>query len=300
MQKFRSKNKEQSKEQEKMHDFREKKVLSESETHAHDSISKKIVVNGKEVLIDDEFDANINIPEYVENYMRAIPPLSLSSRSDRYLRGESPYFNISVFSRPPIAMKPPYNIDYSSFWKRYNVLRLHRETRHMRYSKPEIYVSYADDMEFIHYEPAVKKIADTAFLFVDIDKRDGVEVQTNTGVSNVIVPFDVFRAWLELEKSCTWLSPGTVARRMPAPLRGYLILRLNDEYQGIDLIRSESSKTEEAFDSTFVQLDPHTYETLKNKITRLDATTAFVEILKTAIKKASDTRLADISRLLNH
>jgi hypothetical protein len=291
-----------SKDQEKTLDSREKKVLSEHEAHARNSVSKKIVVNGKEVIIgdeiDDEFASSINIPGYVENYIRAIPPLSLSSRSDRYLRGEAPYFNVSVFNRPPIAMKPPYNIDYSSFWKKYGVLRLRRETRYMRYSKPEIYVSYADDMEFIHYEPAVKKIADTAFLFVDIDKRDGVEVQTS--VCNVIVPFDVFKAWLELEKSCTWLSPNAVARRMPAPLRGYLILYLNDEYQSIDLIRSESSKIEEAFDSTFIQLDPHTYENLKNKITHLDATTAFVEILKTAIKNASDSRLADISRLLNH
>jgi hypothetical protein len=114
------------------------------------------------------------------------------------------------------------------------------------------------------------------------------------------VPFDVFKAWLELEKSCSWVSPRAVARRMPPPLKGYLILYLNDKYRSIDILRSPTTRIEDAYDSCFIALDPQTYESLKKTAERSDATSAFVEILKTAIKHAEEHRLADITRLLNH
>jgi hypothetical protein len=263
--------------------------------------ARAIWVNGREVYVvgaPDDIDAGA-LRDYVARYVAAIPPLGATFRSDRYLRGETPYFTVSVFERPPIRMKPPYDIDYTRFWEPHRVLRLKREERHMVHEREEISVAYYGDEEYVYYKPPVEKVADTLFLFAEgLSKRDGVEVQSS--LFDFIVPFDVFKAWLELEKSCSRIPPRAFARRMPAPLQGYLILHLNDEYQGIDMLRSPSPSIDDAFDSAFVALDPRTYESLKKTAERLDATSAFVEILKTAIKHADDLVLADISRLLNH
>jgi hypothetical protein len=264
---------------------------------------ERVVIGGREVrvIVDKSSGLDINVPEYVKSYVRAIPPLGLTWRSGEYLRDETPYFTVSVFEKPPIKMKPPYNIDYTDFWRKYRVLRLMPEKR-WQYRVLDV-VDYVDEdgrsISVEIFKPHWKRVAATAFLYVEgLTRRDGVEVLTS--VCNVVVPFDVFKAWLELEKSCSWLSPRAVARRMPAPLKGYLILYLNDEYQSIDIVRSTTPRIEDAFDSCFVELDPQTYERLKKAVERLDATTAFVEILKTAIKHAEDHRLADITRLLNH
>jgi hypothetical protein len=269
---------------------------------------ERVAIGGREVrvIVDKSGGLDINVPEYVKSYVRAIPPLGLTWRGGEYLRDETPYFTVSVFEKPPIKMKPPYNIDYTDFWRKYRVLRLKPEER-WQYRVLDV-VEYVDEDEWSPppwftgqeiFRPHWERVAATAFLFVEgLTRRDGVEVLTS--VCNVVVPFDVFKAWLELEKSCSWLSPRAVARRMPAPLKGYLILYLNDEYQSIDIVRSTTPRIEDAFDSCFVELDPQTYERLKKAVERLDATTAFVEILKTAIKHAEDHRLADITRLLNH
>lgn len=243
------------------------------------------------------------VSKYVAKYIATVPPLGISSRiSDECLRDETPYFFVSVRDSPPIIMKPPYNIDYQSFWKKYSVLRWKSETRYM-FLREEISVYYRplDDDECIYYDSGVRKVADTAFLFVDdITERDGVEIQTK--LYNFIVPFDVFKRWLELDKSCTKVSEKSVARRMPAPLKGYLILYLNDRYQSIDLVRSMSldvSDDAARFDDSFVALDDRTFKSLLNTVKHLDAVATFMEILKTAVKCA-EYELPCISRLLNH
>jgi len=240
------------------------------------------------------------VSEYITKYIATVPPLGTSFRSGEYLRDETPYFFVSVRDSPPIIMKPPYDIDYRQYWKKYNVLRWKRETRCM-FLREEISVYYRPlDDEYVYYDSGVRKVADTAFLFVDdITERDGVEIQTK--LYNFIVPFDVFKRWLELE-SCTKVSEKSVARRMPAPLKGYLILYLNDRYQSIDLIRSMSldvSDDAARFDDSFVALDDRTFKSLLNTVKRLDAVAAFMEILKTAVKCA-EYELPCISRLLNH
>ena len=264
----------------------------------------KVKVDGREVDVVDVPDNDPErVSEYVMKYITTIPPLSGAFRaSDEYLRDETPYFDVSVFERPPIVMKSPYNINYAHFWKKYDVLRWKRETRYTFFSRDEISVYYCGDEEYVFYEPAVRKIADTAFLFVDITERDGVKIQTS--LYDFLVPFEVFRAWLELEKSCSKVFPRAVVRRMPAPLKGYLVLYLNDEYQSINLIRSMSpdvSDDSARLDSCSVALDSQTFESALNTLRRADAVTAFVEILKTAIKYADEKYdLPDISRLLNH
>jgi hypothetical protein len=262
----------------------------------------KVVIDGREVDVVDAPNDLERVSKYVEHYVRVVPPLGMAFRvSDEYLRDETPYFDVSVFERPPITMKSPYNIDYRQYWKRYSVLRWKRESRYA-FLREEISVYYRGDEEYVFYDPGVRKIADTAFLFVDdITERDGVEIQTN--LYDFIVPFEVFNCWLELEKSCSKVSSRTVARRMPAPLKGYLVLHLNDEYQSIDLIRSMTPDVSDSarLDECFVALDSHTFESVLNVLKRVDATTAFVEILKTAIKHAHEKYdLPSISRLLNH
>jgi hypothetical protein len=263
--------------------------------------ARAVQVSGREVYlvgVPDDVDKDA-LRDYVARYIAAIPPLSFTYRDGDYLRDETPYFTVSVWEMPPIKMKPPYDIDYSRFWKPYRVLRLQRETRHVVHDHEEIAWEYIDDTAYIYYyKPRVEKVADTLFLFAeDLTERDGVKI--NTILFSFIVPFDVFEAWLELEKSCSRLSPRTFARRMPAPLEGYLILHLNDEYKSIDMLRTPSPSIDRAFDHCFVDLDPRTYETLAKTIERLDVTSAFIEILKTAIKHADDIILPNISRLLN-
>jgi hypothetical protein len=203
-------------------------------------------------------------------------------------------------------MKPPYNVDYYEFWKPYRILRLEPESR-WQYSVLEE-VEDVDEDEWsppsYHaeiFKPHWERVTATVFLHVEgLTERDGVEVQT--AVRNFIVPFDVFKAWLELEKSCSRISPRAFARRMPAPLRGYLVLHLNEEYQSVDILRTTSLDADDInrpIDSCFVALDSQSFDSLLRTIEHYDATAAFVEILKTAIRYA-DYELPSISRLLNH
>jgi len=260
----------------------------------------KVVFDGMEMEVVGAPNNPEYVSKYIAKYVATVPPLGTSFRiSDECLRDETPYFFVSVRDKPPITMKPPYDIDYRSFWRKYSVLRWERETRYM-FLREEISVYYCSDEEYVYYDSGVRRVADTAFLFVDdITERDGVEIQSK--LYNFTVPFDVFKCWLELEKSCTNVSQNAVARRMPAPLKGYLILYLNNKYQTIDLIRSitpDVSDDSSRLDDCFVEVEPHNFNPLLDVLKRADATTAFVEILKTAIKHAQ--RLPSISRLLNH
>jgi hypothetical protein len=262
----------------------------------------KVVFDGMEMEVVGAPNDPKYVSEYITKYIATVPPLGASFRiSDEYLRDETPYFFVSLRDSPPIIMKPPYNIDYRSFWRKYSALRWKRETRCMMLMEEiSVYYRPLDDDEYVYYDSGVRRVADTAFLFVDdITERDGVEVQSK--LYNFLVPFDVFKAWLDVEKSCTNISQNAVARRMPAPLKGYLILYLNDKYQTIDLIRSitpDVSDDSSRLDDCFVEVEPHVFNSLLDVLKRADATTAFVEILKTAIKHAQ--RLPSISRLLNH
>jgi hypothetical protein len=262
----------------------------------------RVVVGGREVDIIAPRESAREIEINIAEYMRKVPPLSITFRSGKCLRDDTPYFTVSIFERPPISMKPPYNVDYYEFWKPYGILRIEPEARYMIYSKEEIdgYEDDEGDLIITYYRPRVEKVAETAFLFVCITERDGIEIQTR--LCNFIVPFDVFRAWLALEKSCTKLSSRAVARRMPAPLRGYLVLHLNEEYQSVDILRTTSLDADDInrpIDSCFVALDSQSFDYLLRTIEHYDATAAFVEILKTAIRHA-DYELPSISRLLNH
>jgi hypothetical protein len=265
-------------------------------------------VGGREVHVvnvPDDVDEDA-LRDYVAEYMAAIPPLSFTFRNGRYLRDETPYFTISVWEKPPIKMKPPYDVDYTRFWEPYKVLKLQREARYMLRSFR--YPSYWLDEDgrpvlfgsgLPEYAPHYEKVAETLFLFAEgLSERDGAPISTS--LFHLVVPFEVFELWLRLEGSCTKLSPRAFARRMPEPLKGYLVLYLNDEHESIDMLRTTSLSLGSEFDHCYVYLEPQVYDSLVKTVERLDATSAFVEILKTAIKHAEEFNLADISRLLNH
>jgi hypothetical protein len=268
-----------------------------------------IQVSGREVRIvnvldDVDEDALRNYVDYVARYMAAIPPLSFTFRNDRYLRDETPYFTVSIWEKPPIRMKPPYDVDYTRFWEPYKVLVLQREERHVLrlFKFPTYWLDEDGRPQFgsglPEYAPHYEKVAESLFLFVEgLSERDGVPVSTS--LFRFIVPFDVFELWLRLEDSCAKLSQRTFARRMPPPLKGYLILYLNDEYKSVDVLRTTSLSLDSEFDHCYVYLDPQVYDSLAKTVERLDATSAFVEILKTAIEHAEEFNLPDISRLLN-
>jgi hypothetical protein len=265
-----------------------------------------IQVGGREVHVvnvPDDVDKDA-LRDYVARYMAAVPPLSFTFRNGEYLRDETPYFTVSIWEKPPIRMKPPYDVDYARFWEPYKVLKLQREERHMLrlFKYPTYWLDEDGRPQFgsglPEYAPHYEKVAESLFLFAEgLSERDGVPVSTS--LFRFVVPFDVFELWLRLEGSCVKLSPRAFARRMPPPLKGYLILYLNDEYKSIDILRTASLSLGSEFDRCYVYLDPQVYDSLAKTVERLDAVSAFVEILKTAIKHAEEFNLADISRLLN-